>query len=102
MTAISYLPLSELSHKFSPYHLTNAALNIQNSRQANQRGRDADFFLFSANYVGSDSTGYIETKDIEPEVTALGPRHSDGHLRRRRCFEYGRELENNGRSRLPS
>ena len=52
VTAITYLPLSELSHKFSPYHLTNAALNIQNSRQVNQRGRDADFFLFSANYVG--------------------------------------------------
>ena len=34
-------------------------------------GRDADFFLFSANYVGSDSTGYVETKEIEPEVPAL-------------------------------
>ena len=71
MTAISYLRLSRLNHKFSPYHLINSALNIQKSRHANQRGRDADFFLFSANYVGSDSTGYIETKDIEPEVTAL-------------------------------
>jgi hypothetical protein len=71
VTAITYLPLSELSHKFSPYHLTNAALNIQNSRQVNQRGRDADFFLFSANYVGSDSTGYIATKGIEPELIPL-------------------------------
>ena len=71
MTAVTYLPLSELSHKFSPYHLTNAALNIQNSRQVNQRGRDADFFLFSANYVGSDSTGYLATKDIEPELMPL-------------------------------
>ena len=66
VTAISYLRLSRLNHKFSPYHLINSALNIQKSRHANQRGRDADFFLFSANYVGSDSTGYIETKDIEP------------------------------------
>lgn len=71
VTAVTYLPLSELSHKFSPYHLTNAALNIQNSRQVNQRGRDADFFLFSAKYVGSDSTGYIATKDIEPELIPL-------------------------------
>jgi hypothetical protein len=71
VATISYLRLSRLSHKFSPYHLINSALNIQKSRHANQRGRDADFFLFSANYVGSDSTGYVETKEIEPEVPAL-------------------------------
>lgn len=71
VTPISYLPFNKLRHEFSPYHLINAALNIQGSRQANQRGRDADFFLFSANYVGSDDTRYIKTEDIEPVVPAL-------------------------------
>ena len=70
-------PLSEglglpgLRHNPSPYHLINAALNIQNSRHANQRGRDAEFFLFSANYVGSECTGYIKTEQIEKHAQPI-------------------------------
>ena len=45
-----------------PYHLINAAINLQNSRHANRRGRNASFFLFSAKYVGSDATGYAPTE----------------------------------------
>jgi hypothetical protein len=63
--------LSDLGHGFSPYHLINAALNIQNSRHANQRGRDAEFFLFSANFIGSDSTRYIKTKAIEKHAQPM-------------------------------
>jgi hypothetical protein len=53
------MPLSDL--KDGPYHLINTALNIQASRYANRRGRNADFFLFSPNYVGSQTTGYVPT-----------------------------------------
>jgi len=47
-----------------PYHLINAALNLQGSKYANRRGRNATFFLFSSKYVGSDVTDYARTKDI--------------------------------------
>jgi hypothetical protein len=57
--------LSALSAKFAPYQLINAALNIRGSSYANQRGRDADFFLFSPEYVGSVVTGYVRTKQFE-------------------------------------
>jgi hypothetical protein len=49
----------------APYHLINAALNIQGSDYANRRGRNADFFLFSALYLGSEATGYAETVKFE-------------------------------------
>jgi predicted acylesterase/phospholipase RssA len=63
--------LSELSGKYGPYHLINTALNIQNSKTANKRGRNADFFLFSQNFIGSETTGYVATKDIETIATGL-------------------------------
>jgi Patatin-like phospholipase len=63
--------LSELSGQYGPYHLINAALNIQNSKTANKRGRNADFFLFSQNFVGSETTGYVATKDLENIATGL-------------------------------
>ena len=58
-------PLSEISCRNGPYHLINAALNIQESKTANRRGRNADFFLFSPLFVGSKSTGYVATADVE-------------------------------------
>jgi hypothetical protein len=55
-------PLSDMSPPTGgPYHLINAALNIQASKTANRRGRNADFFLFTSNFVGSDSTGYVRS-----------------------------------------
>ena len=59
--------ISELvsPHPYAPYHLINAALNIQGSDYANRRGRNADFFLFSPCYVGSEATGYRETLPVE-------------------------------------
>jgi hypothetical protein len=59
------LLLSDLSSRFAPYHLINAALNIQGSDYANRRGRNADFFLFSHCYVGSEATGYAPTPLFE-------------------------------------
>ncbi|WP_426613594.1 patatin-like phospholipase family protein [Bradyrhizobium sp. McL0616] len=46
----------------SPYHIVNAALNIQGSDFANRRGRNADFFMFSPLHVGSEATGYADTE----------------------------------------
>jgi hypothetical protein len=53
--------LSDISNSCSPYHLINAALNVPGSSFANRRGRNADFFLFSRNFVGSEATGYVPT-----------------------------------------
>jgi Patatin-like phospholipase len=57
--------LSELSVKHAPYHLINAALNIQGSDYANRRGRNADFFLFSPRYIGSYATDYAAMQDFQ-------------------------------------
>jgi predicted acylesterase/phospholipase RssA len=68
---LDHFPLSGLSQEASPYHLINTALNIQASKIANRRGRNADFFLFSRNYTGSETTGYVPTAELEakaPEV----------------------------------
>jgi hypothetical protein len=54
--------LSELVSEGVPYHILNAAMNVQGSLDANRRGRDADFFLFSSQFVGSDLTFYAPTE----------------------------------------
>ena len=55
--------LSDLRKR--PYHLVNAALNIQGSKYRNARGRNAHFFFFSPRFVGSDFTGYRATAAME-------------------------------------
>jgi hypothetical protein len=65
-------PLSKLSRSFAPYHIINAALNLQGSKFANRRGRNADFFVFTPRYVGSAATGYIETTAMEKATPDLG------------------------------
>ena len=57
--------LSAISGLAGPYHLINAALNIQDSTTANRRGRNADFFMFSPQFVGSKATDYVATTDVE-------------------------------------
>ncbi|MGE0564528.1 MAG: patatin-like phospholipase family protein [Pseudolabrys sp.] len=59
---IDRFKLTDIDETKSPYHLINAALNIQASKAANRRGRNADFFLFSKEFIGSDSTGYVTNK----------------------------------------
>ena len=57
--------VSQLSAKHAPYHLINAALNIQGSDYANRRGRNADFFLISPRYIGSYATDYAPMTTFE-------------------------------------
>jgi predicted acylesterase/phospholipase RssA len=65
------LRLSELTEQHAPYHLINTAINVQSSKAVNRRGRNADFFLFSRNFIGSKATGYVSTKDVEELVPEL-------------------------------
>ncbi|MFM8444700.1 MAG: hypothetical protein ACKN9W_15360, partial [Methylococcus sp.] len=66
-------PLSKLRTRnlAAPYHLINAAANLPSSQQADLRGRNADFFLFSQHYCGSPLLGYCTTPALEA---------ADGHL----------------------
>lgn len=60
---ISLTELDEFYRKNpgAPYLLVNAAMNIQGSKSGNRRARNADFFLVSAKFVGSNTTGYAPT-----------------------------------------
>ena len=58
--------LSELSQQgTAPYHLINAALNMQGRKEPRLYERDADFFIFSKRFVGSYKTGFCKTEDME-------------------------------------
>jgi len=63
--------LHMIDTNYSPYPIINASLNIERSQYANKRGRNADFFIFTPEYTGSDATGYIGTQQIEDDETAL-------------------------------
>jgi predicted acylesterase/phospholipase RssA len=63
--------LSNISCAHTPYHLINTALNIQGSKYANRRGRNADFFIFSPKFIGSHATKYARTEEFEREVDEL-------------------------------
>jgi patatin-like phospholipase len=58
--------LSDIDARRTPYHLINAAMNVQGSLAANQRGREADFFTFTRDFVGSDLTLYASTDEKKP------------------------------------
>jgi hypothetical protein len=63
--------LSDLDPALAPCHLVNTALNIQGSKHVNRRGRNADFFMFSRNYIGSEATKYVATGAMEKVVPEL-------------------------------
>jgi hypothetical protein len=63
--------LSKIDTKKAPYHLINTALNVPGSTFANRRGRNADFFVFSQSYIGSEATGYVKTQAAEAIVDGL-------------------------------
>jgi hypothetical protein len=63
--------LSEITMRYGPYHLINTALNVQASKTANRRGRNADFFVFTPMFVGSKATGYVATRDAEHVAVGL-------------------------------
>jgi hypothetical protein len=56
---------SDLRAELSPYLIVNATLNLQGSAVANQRGRSADFFTFTRDFVGSRLTNYVSQDRIE-------------------------------------
>jgi hypothetical protein len=58
-------------HATGPYHLINATLNVPDSRNRYLRGRGAELFLFSKEYVGAMSTGYRDTSTYENGATRL-------------------------------
>jgi hypothetical protein len=57
------LKLSSIDETAGPYQIVNAAMNVQGSKEANRRGRDADFFIFTKDYLGSDLTLYAPTSE---------------------------------------
>ncbi|WOJ90395.1 patatin-like phospholipase family protein [Methylocapsa polymorpha] len=56
--------LHEIDTNLCPYPIVNASLNIEGSQYANKRGRNADFFVFTPEYVGSAATGYVGARQI--------------------------------------
>ena len=71
--AVDPQPLSRLGalNPAAPYHLINAAVNLPGSQQAELRGRNADFFLFSRHYCGSPVLGYCKTDELEAKDSQL-------------------------------
>ncbi|MBC7983258.1 MAG: patatin-like phospholipase family protein [Candidatus Obscuribacterales bacterium] len=63
--------LSELNTDYSPYHLINTAINLQCHNEGYRRGRHADAFIFSRHFVGSEPTGYCDTKEMESQSRQL-------------------------------
>ncbi|MGH6844443.1 MAG: patatin-like phospholipase family protein, partial [Methylocella sp.] len=63
--------LYEIATPLCPYPIINATLNIEGSPEVNKRGRNADFFVFSPEYVGSDATGYVGTQQITTNEAML-------------------------------
>jgi hypothetical protein len=52
---------TDIDRRPSLYHIVNTALNLPGSNFANRRGRNADFFMFSKLFTGSEATGYVKT-----------------------------------------
>ena len=71
LATIDRFKLSEISCTHTPYHLINTALNIQGSKYANRRGRNADFFVLSPKFIGSTATDYVRTEEFEGEIDEL-------------------------------
>jgi hypothetical protein len=60
---LAYEPtLNAIDTTLCPYPIVNTALNIQGSRHANRRGRNADFFDLTPRAIGSEATGYVATE----------------------------------------
>ena len=53
------------SRSGAPYHLINATLNLQGTKDPTLRRRRGDFFQFSKHFVGSKHTGYCRTQDLQ-------------------------------------
>jgi hypothetical protein len=71
LQTLDNMRVSEISTERAPYHLINTALNIAASKYANRRGRNAEFFIFSPLFTGSEATGYVDTKQMEKKMKGL-------------------------------
>ncbi|MBB5574799.1 patatin-like phospholipase family protein [Rhizobium paranaense] len=56
---------------YAPYLLVNTTINLIASKALNKRGRNADNFIFSPLYIGSQATRYVATKEMEDAVPSL-------------------------------
>ncbi|MFT4759141.1 MAG: phage-related protein [Paraglaciecola sp.] len=54
-----------------PYHLIMAGLNLQGSNDLVRKVMKSEPFLFSKAYIGSASTGYVQTKEYRGGTTTL-------------------------------
>lgn len=54
-----------------PYHIILCSLNLAGSRDLARRTRKSDHFIFSREYCGSSSTGYVPTKKYRNGDTKL-------------------------------
>lgn len=54
-----------------PYHLVVTALNLQGSDELVRKDLRSDHFIFSRNYIGSRSTGYVKTEAYRDGRTKL-------------------------------
>ena len=57
--------LSKLDVEHAPYHLINAAVNVEHRKEAFRKGRHADFFIFSKHFIGGELTDYCDTQAME-------------------------------------
>ncbi|MEF0941306.1 patatin-like phospholipase family protein [Rhizobium sp. BR 362] len=56
---------------YAPYLLVNTTINLIASKALNKRGRNADNFIFSPLYIGSQATRYAAAKEMEEAVPSL-------------------------------
>jgi hypothetical protein len=78
--SLDRMKLSYLKYADGPYHIINAALNVQGSAEANRRGRDADFFMFTPHHIGSDLTFYAPTGEPGSFAPTLAMEEIDSRL----------------------
>lgn len=71
--AVPTLALHEINPTGScaPYHLINAALNLQRSSEMDATDRMSDFLCFSGRYVGGPRTGYCTSQAMARAVPEL-------------------------------
>ena len=55
----------------APYHLIECAVNLAGSRDLARRDRKSDHFIFSRDYCGSTTTGYVPTGEYRGGTTKL-------------------------------
>lgn len=67
----SQRPQSGRARNVSPYHLVLCSLNLSGSRDLARKDRKSDHFVFSREFCGSTTTGYVRTKAYRHGRTKL-------------------------------